>query len=54
MFLGQKGVMEHEDYFCPECGANVGPGTLETIGCPLCGYDELVDYDDEGFEDDDD
>ena len=34
---------DHEDTFCPECGANVGPGTLDVIGCPLCGYDDDVD-----------
>lgn len=27
-------------FFCPECGANIGPGTLEVLGCPLCGYIE--------------
>ncbi len=38
---------DHVDVFCPECGANVGPGTLEVIGCPLCGYEpeELEDED---------
>jgi len=41
--------MEHEDSFCPECGANVGPGTLEVLGCPLCGYAEEWD-DEEGDE----
>ena len=30
---------DHEDCFCPNCGANVGPGTLDSIGCPLCGYE---------------
>lgn len=35
-------MFDHVDDFCPECGANVGPGTLETVGCPLCGYDDDV------------
>lgn len=35
--------MDREDIFCPECGANVGPGTLDVIGCPLCGYDDDVE-----------
>ncbi len=41
--------MEHVDSFCPQCGANVGPGTIETIGCPLCGYE--IDEDDKDFDD---
>jgi len=28
------------DAFCPECDANVGPGTLDSVGCPLCGYSD--------------
>lgn len=39
--------MEHEDCFCPECGANIGPGTLEILGCPLCGYEEFADDEEE-------
>ncbi len=23
--------------FCPECQANIGIGTFESIGCPVCG-----------------
>lgn len=29
---------DHEDAFCPQCGANVGVGTVDSCGCPLCGY----------------
>lgn len=39
--------MEHEDSFCPDCGANIGPGTLDVLGCPLCGYHEYDDYEEE-------
>lgn len=47
-------MSDHEDVFCPECGANIGPGTIDVIGCPLCGceledpddYDPLDDYED--------
>ena len=45
-------MSDHEDCFCPECGANVGPGTIESIGCPLCGYvpfDSDEEFDDENF-----
>lgn len=45
-------MCEHEDAFCPDCGANVGPGTIETIGCPLCGHTEDFDDDEESEEDD--
>ena len=41
----------HEDAFCPECGANIGPGTLETIGCPLCGYEPESEDESAGLED---
>ena len=43
---------DHEDEFCPACGANVGPGTLDVIGCPLCGYEP--DDDDDSLEDEED
>lgn len=33
-------MSDHEDAFCPECGHNIGPGTLDSIGCPVCGYSE--------------
>ena len=32
-------ALDPEGRFCPNCGANVGPGTLDTIGCPCCGYE---------------
>lgn len=25
------------DGFCPECNTNIGEGTYEAIGCPVCG-----------------
>lgn len=28
--------MEHEDFFCPECGHNIGLISF----CPLCGWEE--------------
>ena len=48
------------DAFCPGCGANVGFGTIQIIGCPLCGYgedqldDDLDDLDDDNDDLDDD
>jgi hypothetical protein len=37
-------IMGHEDVFCPECGDNIGPGLLELIGCPCCGYEgDIID-----------
>ena len=40
-----------EDRFCPNCGANVGPGTISVIGCPCCGYGTGMDDDDDDYED---
>ncbi len=31
---------DHEDLFCPKCGANIGLGLSE---CPLCGYSDDPD-----------
>jgi rubredoxin len=25
------------DEYCPDCGANIGEGVYESIGCPVCG-----------------
>lgn len=44
-------MSDREDVFCPECGANIGPGTFETIGCPLCGASDNYDDDCEDDED---
>jgi Zn finger protein HypA/HybF involved in hydrogenase expression len=30
----EEGVV---DEYCPECGANIGEGVYESIGCPACG-----------------
>jgi Zn finger protein HypA/HybF involved in hydrogenase expression len=38
---------DHVDAFCPACGAKIGPGTLDIIGCPLCGYTPTNDDDGE-------
>ena len=35
--------VDPEGRFCPNCGANVGPGTLDIIGCPCCGYEREYD-----------
>jgi uncharacterized Zn finger protein (UPF0148 family) len=32
--LTTEGVV---DEHCPECGANIGEGVYESIGCPVCG-----------------
>ena len=46
--------VDPEGRFCPNCGANVGPGTLDIMGCPCCGYereyDEVDDNNDEDEE----
>jgi hypothetical protein len=48
-------ALDPEGRFCPNCAANVGPGTLDIIGCPCCGYEreygEVNDDDDEDDED---
>jgi hypothetical protein len=31
-------ALDPEGGFCSNCGANIGAGTLATIGCPCCGY----------------
>lgn len=38
-------MSDHVDAFCPSCGANIGPGTLDVIGCPLCRYEPDDDED---------
>lgn len=45
-------MSDHVDSFCPQCHASIGIGTLETVGCPLCGYSDEID-DDSDDEDDD-
>ncbi len=39
------------DPFCPKCHANIGIGTFEAAGCPVCGADP-EDRDDGDDEDD--
>src|SRR6516165_10141314 len=44
--------LDPEGRFCPNCAANVGPGTLDIIGCPCCGYErEYDEVDDDNDED---
>lgn len=43
---------DHVDAFCPACFANIGFGTFEVIGCPVCGF-QYEDFEEEDLYDDD-
>jgi hypothetical protein len=43
--MNARCASDPEGRFCPDCHANVGPGTIDIIGCPCCGYKREYDYD---------